>query len=382
MSRIPRRAFLRMLAGAATATACAPMSAPSAARTPLYIGTYTRGRSRGIYSGSLDLATGAIALDQVTEGIENPSYLALSSDRRYLYAVSEVGSFGGTRGGGVVAYATAPDGSLRELSRQASHGGAPCYLSLAPDGRFVLVANYSGGNAALLPVQADGSLAPAVQVIQHEGRGPNAQRQEAAHAHWIGVDPAGTFAFIVDLGIDRVAGYHFDASRGRLDPAEGAGIHVRPGAGPRHLDFHPDGDRAYVINELDSTLTAVAYDATSGSMVATGTASTLPGGFSGTNSCADVHVHPSGRFVYGSNRGHDSVAVFAIEGQAIVPVQHQPTLGRTPRNFAITPDGRWLVAANQDSDSLAVFSIDDASGRLTPVGQPVDAPVPVCVRFG
>ena len=347
----------------------------------IYLGTYTRGRSEGIYLARMDAGSGRITVDRLVAEVENPSFLALDPARAHLYAVSEVDDFAETDGGGVVAYAIGADGGLRELNRQPSHGAAPCHLTVDASGRYVLVANYTGGNAAVLPILADGSLGPATEVVQHTGSGPNAQRQERPHVHSVTLDAANRFAMVADLGIDRVVGYRFDAERGTLTPAEVAGVHARPGAGPRHFDFHPDGRRAYVINELDSTLTALAYDPATGSLESTGTVSTLPPGYLDDNSCADVHVHPSGRFVYGSNRGHDSIAVFAIESGALTPVQHQSTLGRIPRNFAIDPSGRFLIAANQESDSLVTFAIDSGTGRLTPAGVPVDAPVPVCVRF-
>ena len=389
MSSIARRTFLHQLGagglGAVGLGAAGCATAPrGGSEIPLYIGTYTRGRSRGIYLGRFDGASGQVSVDAVVEGIQNPSFLVLNPAGTHLYAVSEVAEFAGSGGGGVVAYAVGPGTGLRELNRQPTHGAAPCHVSIDATGRYLMVANYAGGNAAVLPIRADGSLGAASDVVQHSGSGPNTRRQEGPHAHFIRTDPENRFAFVVDLGIDQVVGYRFDAAAGTLVPAANAGVTARPGAGPRHLDFHPDGRRAFVINELDSTLTALAYDSATGTMESTGIASTLPSGYSGANSCADVHVAPSGRFVYGSNRGHDSIAVFAIDAAAGAPtaVQHQPTLGRTPRNFTIDPTGRFLIAANQDSDSLTVFAIDPSSGRLSPVGEPVDVPVPVCVRLG
>lgn len=390
MRPISRRDFVaRLSAGAGglvgyatLAGACSPSSARQTA-SRMYIGTYTRGGSQGIYRASFDPVSGAVRLDGVAAELENPSYLAVNPDRSRLYAVSEVADFQGTDGGGVVAFAIEADGGLRELGRQPTQGAHPCYVSVDPAGEFVMVANYSSGNAALFRLEADGSLAPAADVVQHRGSGPNARRQEGPHAHCIMMGPEERYVFVVDLGIDRVVGYVLDRKGARLVPApEDAGVAARSGAGPRHLTFHSDGRRAFLINELDSTLTALSYDPDSGSMESVGTVSTLPPDFTGDNTCADVHVSSSGRFVYGSNRGHDSIAVFTIEDDGrLTLVQHQSTLGRTPRNFAIAPGGDFLIAANQDSSSLVTFAIDQATGRLSPVGDPVEVPTPVCVTF-
>lgn len=348
----------------------------------MFIGTYTNGNSRGIYSARFEPEAGRIHLGAPTDGIANPSFLTLNSRGTHLYAVSEVGEFEGESGGGVVAYEVRADGGLNELNRQPTHGGAPCHLALDPSERFLVVANYSGGNATVFPVDPDGRLAPASHVAQHEGSGPNTQRQESAHAHQVVFSPDGAFVFVVDLGIDRVVGYRLDGASGQLLEVPAAGMTAAPGAGPRHLAFHPSGERVYIINELDSTLSAARYDAASGRMEVLSTRSTLPEDFSGDNSCADVHVHPGGRFVYGSNRGHDSIVVFEIEPDGgLRLVQHQSSGGRTPRNFAIDPGGRHLVVANQDSDSLVVLEIESSSGKLTPVGDPVEVPSPVCLRW-
>jgi 6-phosphogluconolactonase len=388
MASIPRRTFLRN--AAAGGLAAAGIGSPGVASAlrhrdeiVLYLGTYTRGRSRGIYTGRFDTVSGRVTMNGVVEGVENPSFLALDPSRTHLYAVSEVGEFEGTAGGGVVAFAIERRGGLRALNRQATHGGAPCQLTVDATGRHLLVANYSGGNVTVLPIRSDGSLGPAAQVVQHQGSGADPRHQEGPHAHSVTLDSANRFAAVADLGIDRVMVYRFDAERGRLDPATPAEVRMTAGAGPRHFDFHPDGRRAYVINELNSTITALSYSSETGVFEPGQSISTLPAGDAGSNSCADIHVAPSGRFIYGSNRGHDSIAVFAIAPDTgeLVPVQHQSTLGRTPRNFAIDPAGRFLLAANQDSDSLAVFAIDPQTGTLSPVGEPVDVPVPVCVRF-
>lgn len=388
LSPLTRRTFLLQLGATlgGTTLALTGGGCSSIPRDPgnlrMFIGTYTGGISRGIYSAQFDPAAGRINLGAATEGIENPSFLTLNARGTHLYAVSEVGEFAGVDGGGVVAYELVDGGALRELNRQPTHGGAPCHLALDPSGRFLIVANYSGGNAAVFPVQTDGSLEPASHVVQHEGSGPNAERQKGPHAHQVAFAPDGAFVFVVDLGIDRVVGYRLDADTGHLLEVPAAGMRAAPGAGPRHLAFHPDGERVYIINELNSTLTAANYDAESGRMEVTGTLSTLPEDYSGDNSCADVHVHPGGRFVYGSNRGHDSIVVFEIEPNGdLMPIQHQSSGGRTPRNFTIDPGGRHLVVANQDTDSLVILEIDPTSGRLAPVGDPIEVPSPVCIRW-
>jgi 6-phosphogluconolactonase len=295
-----------------------------------------------------------------------------------LYSASETGDFEGEPGGGVYAYSIDPASrELHFLNARSSQGGSPCYVTVSPQGGDVLVANYSGGNVALLPIQPDGSLGPASDVEQHEGSSVNEQRQKGPHAHCIVTDSAGGYAFSADLGIDRVLIYRLEEDA--LTPAGHA--LVAPGAGPRHFTFHPDGDRAYVINELNSTVTAFAYE--DGALEETQTIGTLPDGFDGDNFPADIHVSSDGRFVYGSNRGHDSIVVFGIDPDSgmLSPVQHEGTGGEWPRNFALDPTGRFLLAANQRTNNIVVFSIDSESGRLTPTGQTLEIPSPVCVRF-
>lgn len=387
MPHLTRRGFLRAAGlaplGMISPAPAAAAAAPRAAGLALYVGTYTNGRSRGIYRCRLDADTGALAVEGVAaRGVANPSFLVVDRGQRFLYAVSETAEFEGEPGGGVAAFAIdRRTGDLRALNRQPSRGAAPCHLAVDRGNRFLLVANYSGGNVTVLPIRPDGSLGPPSMQVRHSGSGPNARRQAGPHAHSVTFDPTNRFVYAADLGIDRVMIYRFDA--GELAPADPPWVQARPGAGPRHFAFHPDARRAYVINELDSTVSTLAFDPATGAMREVHTVSTLPAGWTGENSCADVHVSADGRFVYGSNRGHDSVAVFAVdpEGGALAPVQHQPTLGRTPRNFALDPTGRWLLAANQGSDSVAVFAVDPETGRLSPTGQVAEVPVPVCLRF-
>ncbi|HET8631087.1 MAG TPA: lactonase family protein [Thermomicrobiales bacterium] len=356
----------------------------------VYVGTYTaaepyaRGRAEGIYAYRLDPDSGALTRAFTLPGVVNPSYLAVAPDGRALYAVNEAPEFEGQAGGGVSAFARDPaSGRLTALDRQPSHGTDPCYVSVDHSGRVALVANYTSGSVAAYPLGADRGLGAATSVHQHAGSGPNPKRQAGPHAHSIQPDPTNRFALAADLGLDRVLVYRLDPARGTLEPDDPPAAALPPGSGPRHLAFHPDGRHVYVIGELDSTLTACIWDAERGTLEPFQTVSTLPAGFAGVNSCADVHVAPSGRFVYGSNRGHDSVAVFAVDQAtgALEPAGHTPTGGRTPRNFAITPSGAFLLAANQDTDSVVTFRLDGATGQLASTGQVTSVPSPVCLTL-
>jgi 6-phosphogluconolactonase len=351
----------------------------------VYVGTYTgKGGARGIELLRLDPASGDLRPVGTAAEAANPSFLAIHPNRKYLYAVNEVGDFEGRKTGVVSAFGIDPaTGALRALNRQASEGTGPCHVSVDPSGRCVLVANYGGGSVAALPIREDGSLGPAGSSVKHQGSGPNPRRQEGPHAHCIVADPAGRFAFAADLGLDKILVYRLDAAAAALAPHEPPSAAVDPGSGPRHFTFHPGGKWAYVINELASTVTAFRYDAARGVLEPFQTVSTLPADFNGTNYTAEVVVAPDGRTLYGSNRGHDSLAVFRIDASdgRLTPAGHVSTGGKTPRNFAIAPGGRWLLAANQNSDSIVVFGVDPETGGLTPAGKSVQVPKPVCVRF-
>ncbi len=348
----------------------------------VYFGTYTDTTSKGIYVGAFDPAEGRLSGIELAAEAARPSFLALHPRRPLVYAVGEVSDYQGKKTGVVRAFAIEASGKLRLLGAQPSGGAGPCHVAVDPTGRCVLVANYGGGSVASLPIEEDGRLGSPASVIQHQGRGPNPRRQEGPHAHSINVDPTGRFALAADLGCDKVFVYRLDAAAGRLIAHDPPAVALAPGAGPRHLAFHPNGQFAYVINELDSTVTAMAYDAAAGRLKVLGSVSTLPPDFSGSNTTADIHVHPSGKFLYGSNRGHDSIAIFAIAGDGTLrPLGHQSTRGKTPRNFTLDPAGQFLLAANQDSDTVAVFRIDAQSGLLSPLGEPVAVPRPVCIRF-
>lgn len=381
-----RRRFLRTAGLGLTSlpllSCAASLPGDAAAEQLLYVGTYAKPEEEGILLYRLNAATGALTRVRGYRAGENPSYLTLDKKRRYLYAVNETTEYEGAPGGSVSAFALPrrpTEGDLTLLSRQPSRGGAPCYISLDAPEKLALVANYVGGNVALLPTQPNGGLGPATLLDQHQGKGPH-PNQTTPHAHCFLPDPAGRFAFSVDLGTDTVYGYSLaDARKGQLRPT--VAFRTRPGAGPRHLIFTPDGRRAYLISELNSTMTALAYDATQGTFQEIESVSTLPAGFTGESYCADVHLSPDGRFLYGSNRGHNSIVVFAVnQGSGrLTPVQHAPVLGNWPRNFTLTPDGRMLLVANQRSNNIVSFRVDKSTGRLTPTGQSAEVPAPVCL---
>ena len=351
----------------------------------LYVGTYTEsGRHNGIYLVRMDTRSGQLRQVGAVDAGVNPSFLAIHPNRRILYAVNEVEKQNGRATGAVSAFAIANDtGALTKLDEQPSEGGAPCFVSVDRSGRVVLVANYAGGSVALLPIQADGGLAPATQVVQHTGSGPNAARQEAPHAHCIVADPSNRFALAADLGADRVFVYRLDLEGKSLRRVEGGDAVMRSGAGPRHIAFHPTLPLVFVANELDSTVATLRFDAQRGALSPLGIHSTVTTGWSGTNYPADIHIAPSGRTLYVSNRGHNSLAVFSVAGStgALALDQVISTEGDWPRNFSLDLSGRWLLVANQRSDSVVVFRRDQKSGRLTPTHQRISLPSPVCLRF-
>jgi len=362
-----------------------PMSA-NATNDPMrvYIGTYTGAKAKGIYVAEFDSATGKLSTPELAARTSSPSFLALHPNRRFLYAVGETSNLGGKAMGAVRAFAVAAGtGRLGLLNEQPSGGSGPCHLSVDPTGRCVLVANYGSGSVAALPIGGDGNLGEAATTIQHRGSSIDAQRQAGPHAHFITADPAGRFALACDLGLDKVLVYRLDPAKPALAPNDPPAAAMKPGLGPRHLAFHPNGRYVYVISEIAATLTAFAYDAERGRLEELQTLSTLPQDFSGIKSCAEIQVHPSGKFVYASNRGHDSIAVFAVDAGSgkLRFVECQSSQGKTPRFFAIDPTGRWLLAENQDSDTIVVFRVDADSGLLSPVGETVSVGSPVCAVF-
>jgi 6-phosphogluconolactonase len=358
--------------------------------TLVYVGTYTKAKSKGIYVYRLQ--TSGLEVSQnitlVPLGLAaesaNPSFLELDFKRRLVFAVNELDSFQGKPTGAVSAFAIDPEsGKLKLINQQPSMGGGPCHLVLDKAGKNLLIANYGSGSVAVLPVAADGRLGPATEVVQHKGSSVNPERQKGPHAHCVTLDPENRFAFVCDLGLDKVMAYRFDAARGKLTPNNPAFVSVKPGAGPRHMVFRPDGRFAYVLNELSSTVTAFAYDAKAGALKELSTLRTVPDHYDGPNSCAEVDVHPSGKYLYASNRGHNSVVLFAIDPDkgTLSFVEEQGTGGKKPRHFGIEPSAKHLVIANQDSDSLLVCRIDAGNGRLKPSGVFAEAPTPVCAKF-
>jgi len=352
----------------------------------VYVGTYTQqeGTGKGIYAYRFDAGSGQLAPLGVAAETTNPSFLAVHPNHRFLYAVNEVAEYKGKKSGIVSAFAVDPKtGKLTLLNEVPSGGADPCYITLDRTGKFVLVANYTGGSVAAFPVLQDGRLGEASAFVQHSGHGSNPQRQEGPHAHYIDLSSNNHFAVAADLGLDEILVYKFDPTKGALAPNDPKFASVDAGAGPRHFVFHPSGKFGYVINEMQSSITAFSYDAELGVLRKLQTISTLPKDFAGSNDDAEIQVHPSGKFLYASNRGHDSIAVFAIDQSkgTLTLVEDVPTRGKTPRNFEIDPTGSRLFAANEKSNNIVIFRINAQSGRLTPTGQVLDVPSPVCVKF-
>lgn len=350
-----------------------------------YIGTYTVGKSHGIYAARFNTETGQLGQAQLVAKTKNPSFLAIHPSVDCLYAVGEIGDYQGQDTGFVRAFSIdKQSGQLTALNTQPSGGAAPCHLVVDSQGKAVLVANYSGGSVSSIALQPDGKLGEVISVHEHVGRSVNPKRQNEAHAHSINLGLDERFAYAADLGMDRVLIYAFDADTGRLLRRQAPSSAVVPaGSGPRHFALNPNGKHAYVINELLSTITVFEVNAQSGALNPVQNISTLPDGFSGTSHTAEVVVHPTGQFVYGSNRGHDSIAVFAVDNDngQLERIQVEPTGGKTPRNFVVDPSGKFLLAENQASSTIVVFRIDSESGRLTQTPHQCDVPIPVCIRF-
>ena len=358
-------------------------SASSDSEFLLYVGTYTKETSAGIYAYTFNTATGeARELGLVAE-MRDPSFLSQHPSGRFLYAVSETDDYESDGSGSLLSFAIDPEsGNLRKLNEVSSKGGWPCHLSIDDTGRMLVVANYKGGNVASFPVNEDGTLGRAASFFQHEGSSVHA-RQEQPHAHSADFSADGRFAFFSDLGLDQVKVYRADPATATISPHEPPHVAVEPGSGPRHFALHPSGRFAYGLNELSSTVTVFAFDSEAGTLSVQETVSTLPEGFEGENYTAEIHVHPSGKFLYASNRGHHSIAVFEIDSESgrIESRGQVSTRGEWPRNFAFDPSGRFLLAANQNSDNISVFRIDQGSGSLEPTGADLPIDAPVCLLF-
>ncbi|HET6179295.1 MAG TPA: lactonase family protein [Candidatus Sulfotelmatobacter sp.] len=366
--------------------ALAAMATPAKGKYLFYVGTYTAdgSKSKGIYAYSYDAATAQIAPLGLAAETTNPSFVDLHPNGRFLYAVNEVGNYKGPNSGGVSAFSVdRATGKLTLLNEVASRGADPCYITLDRTGKYVLVANYTGGSVAVFPVLEDGKLGEASAFVQHTGHGPNAQRQEAAHAHSIDLSLDNRFAMVDDLGLDELRVYKFDSSKGSLAPNDPPFAKLDPGGGPRHFALHPSGKFGYVLTEMHSSVTVFSNDAKTGTLTPLQTISALPKDFTGRNDDAEIEVHPSGKFLYASNRGHDSITVFAIDPSkgTLTLVEYASTKGKEPRSFEIDPTGTLLFAANQKSDNIVVFRIDQKTGKLTPTGQVLDVASPVCVKF-
>ena len=351
----------------------------------IFVGTYTEpegSKSEGIYVYRMDSNSGQLSLVNVIKGVVNPSFLAVHPNQNFLYAVTEVDNLDGQARGSLSAFSIDPNsGALALLNSQPSHGAHPCYVSVEHTGRFALVANYTSGSVAMFPIQADGTLGEASDVVQHSGSSLHPTRQTGPHAHYIYPDPTNRFAVAVDLGIDKILTYRMDLEKGRLQLDGETAVHA--GAGPRQLAFHPNGTFAYLINELDATVIAYRYHKEVGSFEQLQILPALPNDFTSENLCADIHVTPNGNFLYASNRGHQSIVAFQIDQNTglLTYLNHASTGGREPRNFAIDPVGNFLLAANQKTDTIVTFRIDTANGQLLKTGYQVEVSMPVCIKF-
>ncbi|MDA7908552.1 lactonase family protein [Akkermansiaceae bacterium] len=362
------------------------LTVPVAAETLVYFGTYTGGGSKGIYRSILDETTGELSDPVLAAELENPSFLVVSPDQKYLFAVSENGKFKGEEGGGVSSFAIGEDGGLTLISQVNSGGGAPCHISTDPQGKCLLVANYMGGSISSYQIFADGKLvSPAAGgFIQHEGQGAQLPRQASPHAHSVNVDPIGKRAYVADLGLDKVLIYKLEAAAGTIVPNDPPFLKLPDATGPRHFSFHPSGKWAYTNLEMSLQVAALSHDAKTGALAVLEIESTVPEGTERKgNSTAECLVHPTGKWVYVSNRGHNSIAAFAIDQKTgkLDFIERESTQGKTPRNFGIDPSGKFLIAGNQGSGNVVVLKINQDTGSLDPSGHEIEVPAAVCIRF-
>jgi 6-phosphogluconolactonase len=391
--KLDRRWFVKLFLIAAAASLTSANAAPQK-RTPnkpylVYVATYTnKSASKGIYVYSFDPGTGKLSPLGVAAESEDPSFLAVHPSGKYLYAVNEIDHFGAQKSGAASAFAVdAKSGKLTLLNQAATRGAGPCHISMDKSGKFALVANYDGGSIASFRVRDDGTLGEAAGFMQHQGSSANKERQQGPHAHWIGTSPDNRFVLAADLGLDEVLTYRFNAAKGTLSPDNPPYAKVDAGAGPRHLAFHPNGKFAFVLNEMEDSVTSFAYKSSNGSLSALQTVSalsTLRNDYKGPKEAAEIAVHPNGKFLYASNRGGlDTISAFSIDpAKGTLHLKNEyPTMGKTPRNFAIDPTGKFLLAANQESNNIVVFRIDAVTGALSPTGDTVEVPAPVCIAF-
>jgi len=356
----------------------AELSSAQGAEYLVYFGTYTNGTSKGIYGYRFQPASGNLVPLGLVAASPNPSFLVAHPNGRWVYAANEQQS------GTVSAFSVdRQTGKLTLLNTVDSRGSSPCHVSLDRTGRFLFVANYGSGSSATLPILADGRLGPVVGFAQHQGSSINPERQKGPHAHYIAVSPDNKVVVTADLGLDQVLEYRFDAAKGTITPNNPPFASLKPGSGPRHLAFHPNGKYVYVNGEMSSTLSSFSYDAATGVMKEMQTVSTLPAGFSQTTSTAEIQIDRAGRFVYVSNRGHDSIAIFGVDAAkgTVTPAGHASTNGKTPRYFTLDPTGNYLFAGNQNSDSVVVFKVDSKTGQLAPAKTLTDIPQPVSMVF-
>jgi 6-phosphogluconolactonase len=362
----------------------------------VYVGTYSepilfgtgevlQGRGKGIYAFRLNEAAGALEPVGITEGVRNSSFLAFDPEKEFLYCVNEFKEYEGMASGAVSSFRMDREsGALTYLNTKASHGTDPCHLMVDRSGRNVLVANFASGSVSVLPREADGSLKEASCVIQHEGSSVDPKRQTGPHAHGVEIDAANRYVFVPELGLDKIMIYELDAERGQLTPnPHQPTVDVTPGSGPRQIVLHRNGRFTYVMTEMSSSVIVYSYDAATGGLKELQTLSTLPADFSGESSGAEVQVAPSGKFLYASNRGHDSLATFAIDSESgkLTLAGFEGSGGKIPRNFDVSPDGAFVAVANQDSNNVVLFRVDQATGKPAPTGNVVEAGTPICVRF-
>ncbi|MGI8603588.1 MAG: lactonase family protein [Verrucomicrobiales bacterium] len=349
----------------------------------VYFGTYDSESSKGIYVSMFDTEAGKLTAPELAAEIKSPSFLAIHPGKKFLFAVNESGTAQNPAGAISSFVIDAKSGKLALLNQQPTRGAGPCHVSVDHSGKVALAANYGGGSVVSVPIQPDGHLGEGGSFFQHEGRSVNPRRQDGPHAHSINVSPNGEHAFVCDLGLDKIFNYRILPNLGTLEVGQPPFVKLTAGAGPRHFAFHPGGLYAYSINELNSSITTLTYNGEKGTLTPTHTISTLPPDFSGNNSTAHVEAHPNGKWVYGSNRGHDSIALFAVDATTgwLRLIEATSCGGKTPRNFGIDPTGRWLLAANQGTNNVVVFKIDEQSGKLTPNSDPISVGKPVCVKF-